>query len=316
MAVRKRLKISNVGLAKLCKVHPRSFSDWAHRKIMMPDHAFAKLTRLGKYHPVAKTFPDKWHIKNASRKGGLVRTQLHGNPGTKDGRILGGYNSYKSFLKAHKKGKKTNFVLQKNINLPKRSAKLAELFGSILGDGGISKYQLTITLHKKDDKKYSQHVGSLIRGLFKTEPTYYERDSVMQVTVSSRKLIIFLTRNGLLIGGKVRQQVGVPDWISAKPLWIKFCLKGLMDTDGCFYIDRHHVNKKTYLNPALVFTNRSLPVLNFFKKKIEKFGLHPTQKTKYSVFLRRKGEIIRYFKKIGSSNPKHLKKFSSYLKNI
>lgn len=44
----------------------------------------------------------------------------------------------------------------------------------------------------------------------------------------------------------------------------------------------------------------------------EKLGFHPMQKTKYSIFLRKEGEIVKYFSSIGSSNPKHLRKFNIF----
>ena len=58
----------------------------------------------------------------------------------------------------------------------------------------------------------------------------------------------------------------------------------------------------------MAFTNRCLPLLKEFKATLESIGLHPTQKTKYAVFLRRKDDIRRYFDFIGSSNEKHLNK--------
>ena len=63
------------------------------------------------------------------------------------------------------------------------------------------------------------------------------------------------------------------------------------------------------------FTNRSLPILNFFKDNLIKLGFHPRQKTPFSIFLRIENEINRYFKEIGSSNPKHFSKFKKYFEN-
>ena len=63
------------------------------------------------------------------------------------------------------------------------------------------------------------------------------------------------------------------------------------------------------------FTNRSLPVLSFFKTKLKQLGFHPTHNTKFSIFLRKENEIIKYFQMIGSSNLKHLYKYKQYFKN-
>lgn len=43
----------------------------------------------------------------------------------------------------------------KNIHKPCRNAKLAEFIGIMMGDGGISKYQIIITFHHIDDLEYT-----------------------------------------------------------------------------------------------------------------------------------------------------------------
>ena len=64
----------------------------------------------------------------------------------------------------------------------------------------------------------------------------------------------------------------------------------------------------------MAFTNRSLPLLVAFKRVLLEIGLHPTQKTKYEVFLRRRDDIVAYFDIVGSSNPKHLKRIRRCIK--
>lgn len=119
---------------------------------------------------------------------------------------------------------------------------------------------------------------------------------------------------GIDVGSKVRNQVEVPNWIKNNPDYAKKCLRGLFDTDGCFYVDKHLINKKLYKNPGMNFSNRSVPLLNFFLETLYGIGLAPRQCWKYSVVLRREGDIVRYFCEVGSSNPKHLDKFRDYFK--
>lgn len=202
---------------------------------------------------------------------------------------------------------------EKSIHYPELSPQLAELAGIILGDGGISQYQLTITLNRFSDLEYSKYVELLVKMVFDVQPSIYERGSVVQIVVSRVRLIRFLLKLNFSIGNKVRQQVNVPEWITESLELTKACIRGLLDTDGCFYVDRHQHNDKLYLNPGLSFTNQSKPILYFFKKSLEDLGFHPTQKTECCVFLRREEEIGRYFKEIGSSNPKHSEKYKSYL---
>ncbi len=202
---------------------------------------------------------------------------------------------------------------EKSIRYPEFSPQLAELAGIILGDGGISPYQLTITLNRLSDLEYSTYVETLIKSVFDVQPAIYKRGSVVQIVISRVRLIKFLLELGLSVGCKVKQQAEVPKWIKTSPDLTKACIRGLLDTDGCFFVDHHKHNGKVYSNPGLSFTNKSQPLLNFFKESLEAIGFHPTQKTNCCVFLRRKKEVGRFFKEIGSSNPKHTKKFRNYL---
>jgi intein/homing endonuclease len=104
----------------------------------------------------------------------------------------------------------------------------------------------------------------------------------------------------------------MPQWIRAREEFRTAFVRGLFDTDGCVYVDTHRIHGREYKNMGMVFTNRCHPLLKEFKATLERIGLHPTQKTKYAVFLRRKGDIKLYFDLIGSSNEKHLNKVRNY----
>lgn len=117
------------------------------------------------------------------------------------------------------------------------------------------------------------------------------------------------------MGSKVKHQVDVPSWVKKSKEFTKLCLRGLFDTDGCFYIDKHHYKDKVYYNCAMNFTNRSIPILLFFRRKLEQLKFHPTRNKKFIISLRREKEIISYFQRIGTSNPKHLNKFKQFFGN-
>lgn len=59
------------------------------------------------------------------------------------------------------------------FNQPPYSLELAEFIGIILGDGSLSKNQLTITLHKFDDKDFISYVKNLIKRLLGVAPSVY-----------------------------------------------------------------------------------------------------------------------------------------------
>ncbi len=112
---------------------------------------------------------------------------------------------------------------------------------------------------------------------------------------------------GLKSGNKTTRQVDVPSWVAKNADFSRACIRGLVDTDGCVYVDRHKVKGKTYESYGIAFTNASLPLLDFVENKLKEFGYSPTRFGRH-IRLRRRPEIFRYIKEIGFSNPKHSRK--------
>lgn len=250
------------------------------------------------------------HLKIIGRKGGLARFALHGNPGTPEGRRLGGLNS----IRTHNKSK-TGFRVLKSISIPQPSARLAELIGIFMGDGHVGLYQASVVTNSATDYQHALYIKALIEELFRIQVRLSSRrgKNACTVTVSSKLVCNFLTRQGIPQGNKITLGVRIPKWIQKKPFYRKAFICGLFDTDGCVYLDVHRSGQKVYKNLGMAFANQSLPLICFFKESLELFGLHPTQKTKFRVFLRRKEDIRNYFDLVGSSNEKHIKKVRQYI---
>lgn len=136
--------------------------------------------------------------------------------------------------------------------------------------------------------------------------------NAVDVILSRVAVVQFLQERGLSVGDKVKHQVDVPKWIKGNKTLELSCLRGLFDTDGCFYVDKHTIKGKVYLNCGMNFTNHSLPLLYFFKQTLIERGYHPTQHTKFSVFLRKEDEVLRYLEDIGTSNKKILHRSKKY----
>ncbi|MFZ3043911.1 MAG: LAGLIDADG family homing endonuclease [Minisyncoccia bacterium] len=248
-------------------------------------------------------------LRSIGRKGGLARTALHGNPGTSEGRRQGGFNS----IRTHTRNK-TGFKILKPITTPQHSARLAELIGILMGDGHVGLYQTSVVTNSETDFQHALFVKTLFEDLFKIQVSLStQRDKkACVITVSSKSVCRFFVSQGIPQGNKIALGMHIPDWIQEKLLYRKAFIRGLFDTDGCVYLDTHHYRQKTYENLGMAFANQSLPLLSFFKDSLELFGLHPTQKTEFRVFLRRKEDIRHYFDLVGSSNQKHLGKICRY----
>lgn len=253
---------------------------------------------------------DVSRLRIIGRKGGLARAAKHGNPGTSEGRRRGGLNSIRAHIQ-----NKTGFQVLKSITIPGHSARLAELLGILMGDGHVGLYQTSVVTNSETDYQHALYVKDLIEDLFKIQVSISSRrdKKACDLIVSSKSVCDFFTKQGIPKGNKITLGLHMPGWIRKKPLYRRAFIRGLFDTDGCVYLDTHCVGRKVYKNIGMAFANQSVPLLSFFKESLEFFGLHPTQKTEFRVFLRRKEDIRRYFGLIGSSNEKHLKKVRQYL---
>jgi len=307
-------------LAKILKIHPRSLSDWQKGKYTIPEKVFKKCikTTKGKVKiPSYKVLPDFWSVKKAARIGGLVVAERYGNPGTPEGRRKGGLISQQR-RKLHPELYQ-HCNLRKNILKPQNTTELAEFLGIVLGDGGInSDYQVVITLHKENDKRYISFVCKLIKKLFGIKAVVYNYRSlrsqkVAGVTISSAAVVEFLLRKGLKKGNKIKQQVGVSSWIKNKIEFSKSCLRGLIDTDGGVYYHKHRAHGYDCFNIGLQFTSKSAPILEFVHIAFEYLGFTP-KLNKKSVSLYREQEVYRYAKEIGFHNPYQVERLNKFSK--
>ena len=242
--------------------------------------------------------------REAGSLGGKARESRYGNLGTAAGRSKGGFKSQKT----HKKNPLSPFVAR-SVMAPQRDVDFAELVGAILGDGTITEYQMVLYSNALDEIAYSRFLADLVTKVFHvpTSTHIVNGYGVIRVTCSRSEVVAHLQKAGLKIGNKVRQQAGVPSWIKRDTTFAKACLRGLVDTDGCAYFDRHRVKGQDYASLCIAFTNASMPLLDFVFDTWESLGFHPTRH-KRNVRLRRREEVIQYANQVGFSNPKHASK--------
>jgi intein/homing endonuclease len=264
--------------------------DWSNKyRIELPRHSILFLNETRRQAGIA---------------GGKMRQKMWGNPGTPDGRVLGG----KRAIESHKKNLQSPFV-SKSISLPELSIELAELFGIILGDGTITNYQFILFSNSLDEAEYAVFLTELVRKLFGFTPViiFSPKKNVIHIISSRKNAVEYLVKLGLSKGNKVKHQVDVPDWIKENQSYSDACLRGLIDTDGCVYLDSHKINEKYYSSQCISFTNASVPLLNFVESRFKALGFHPTRSGR-DIRLRKKTDVLRYAKEIGFSNPKHAQK--------
>ncbi len=208
----------------------------------------------------------------------------------------------------------------KDIKIPKKDKKLAELWGILLGDGHIEKtqaykigiYHIKVTGHSIDDKDYLlDFVMPLMRERFNVKVRHYfsKSNKGLHVIADSRKIVDFFEENEFKAGNKILNQVTIPNWIKENKNFLATCLRGLYDTDGSFYRlakqNSYQIHFKNHNSRLLMDTRKSLLNLGIGVSKIMK---------NKSIVITKKSEIEKFYKVIGFSNPKHLNKIKKAFK--
>jgi len=314
----KNLNLSWTSFADKIEAHKRTLNDWKREEYSMPFNVVKKISEIAKIKTPEniKVKEPFWYVYKGAKIGGKMGAvacfKKYGSYGGDPE-----YRKKKWYEWWEREGKyKSNIISAvKPIKKPDFSEKLAEFVGIVLGDGSISKSQISITLHSEDDKEYSKFVVNLIKKLFNVYVgTCYRKDSkAISYNVSRTELVRFCTEElGLKQGNKIKQQVDIPDWVKRYNQYAIACVRGLVDTDGCVFNHRYKVNGKPYGYKKLSFKSSSKPMITSVYKILENEGIKP-RIARNNVDLRLESikDIGRYFQIFNSHNPKHLKRLKN-----
>lgn len=295
-SAREKIGDSWAGLARHLKVHPHTFDNWYKGHRLLPENIFTKLVSISNF-PVKslKLISDNW----GQVKGGEQSIQRQGGSfWTLEGSIRGGTNSAKKVL------------------LPDYSAELAEFIGIMLGDGGITRGQISVTLGYTTDKKYVPYIRKLIHKLFKTKTSTYRSTSkdVIRISSSGVNLVKNLLTLGLVKGNKVKQQFDIPRWIFNDKLYMKACIRGLIDTDGCVHRKvRREDSGVEYRSLGITQSSYSPPLQDSIIRIFNTLGFK-VSRSGTTIYLCGQKQVKRYVNEIGFSNPRYLNRYQSFLK--
>lgn len=298
-----------VDVAKLTGMSRRIVSDWRRGKYTVPAQQFdTMLSAAGLSEDLLafEKLSDWWQNKEAGKKGAAARMNLYGPLGTGEGRRKGGLHSY--LARSRVAG---DIFTPKAVAKPVPDELLAEFIGILIGDGGVTKYQVVISTNAIDDYEYAVFVKQLIEELFKITPvlSIVKNTRCLNVKVSSVELVRFLGLHGIYQGDKLKQGLNIPNWILENLELAKACLRGIFDTDGCIFQERHTIKAKLYCYPRLSFVSMSPYLRDTIYETLLALDMRPRLRNNRSVNLESRKDIDKYFEVIGTSNPKHLKRY-------
>ncbi|MEK7633103.1 MAG: hypothetical protein AAB473_04955 [Patescibacteria group bacterium] len=249
----------------------------------------------------------KEQLLHAAKLGGTRRNVLYGNLGTAEGRRRGGLVSAQ---KQRDTGK--GITLPKKIRLPRNSSALAEFVGIVAGDGHLAEYQVAISTNSITDVDHAHFIGNLGQKLFGVIPklTALKSRKVITIIFSSKEMVRILQLKGLIVGNKVQQHMRAPRWVMANPKYQIAFLRGVFDTDGGIFLDKHRIKHKLYAHLAWQFTSAIPEFLSDIAFILRQHGYrfsHSIQRV--NILMRRASDIKRYFDEVGTHTAKHFSRF-------
>ena len=180
----------------------------------------------------------------------------------------------------------------------------------------MTKYQVTISTNFVDDYEYTMFIAKLINQLFYLKPTLSKRKNMdcITVTISSVELVKYLMTKGVLLGDKIKQGLDVPAWVQHDKQYAKACIRGIFDTDGCIFQEKHNFGHKTYSYPRWSIVSSSPYLRESVCRILKDLEFSPKIRNNRSVNLESLVDISKYFKRVirETNNPKHLGRFRKF----
>lgn len=297
-------------IATMLAISERTLREWRKGNYTMPVAHFEELARYSGRAPesyMPEYMPEWWHTSSAGKLGGASYMDKYAVLGTQDSRQRGGVNSYA------KRSGPDDIYARKSIVKQPPSTKLAEFIGIMIGDGSIGRYQISVTLDARTDVEYASYVGRLARRLFgiAATTTVREKQGCIVLKISSIELSAYLISLGLPLGNKVAQAIAMPQWISDDLAYATACVRGVFDTDGSVFQEIHRVKEARYAYPRAAFVSASPPLLLGVHGTLCRLGVRAKIRSR-RVSIERFTDIEKYFRIVGSSNPKHLRRYAQF----
>jgi intein/homing endonuclease len=192
----------------------------------------------------------------------------------------------------------------KPVAIPNQNCDLAEFLGIYFGDGSATENPpaVTVSLSYSKEKEYAFFVRKLLQEVFGTDVGIVEHKKAdnIQVRIYRITLVRFLR-------GNIKRDLGMPNWIKSNSSFLCSFIRGLMDCEASVY--RVEKGKKR-IRIELKMRNKKL--LEDMNNALLSLGYHSLiYLERNRLAIARQEEVDRYFKEIGSHNPKHTKRYLS-----
>lgn len=203
-----------------------------------------------------------------------------------------------------------------------KTKEFAELIGILLGDGSISiynsnknkkYYRLKISFNSKD-KAHIEYVKKLIFSMFKINPIvkFRKEENTAELLLFKREIIRFLLEDVRLILSPKWGRAKIPSVYLNNKLEF-YVLRGYFDTDGSVVITDNNGTKYPRLEMKICPSPMQEQFIDILKRNRFKFGVYAIGKGKVRIQLNGKHQLKRWYKTVGFSNLRYLKKAEQFL---
>jgi DNA-binding transcriptional regulator WhiA len=190
-----------------------------------------------------------------------------------------------------------------------------ELLGALLGDGFVSlashKYIFGLTGNPITDKDYFDYLTSLIYFVCNKKVVPKVRSHGIRISVYSKNYCLRLINDFEFFPGEGKAiNAKIPNFILSDWKMLKFVLRGLFDTDGSVFYSKKPCIEKY---PSLELTTSSIVLAEqvreallcqgFRVTKIRSYFSKLSKHRTYKLCLYGKGNLHKWMKEIGFSNP-------------
>lgn len=309
LEVKTRLNLTWVDLAKLFGHNSHTVRAWSKEEFKMSYKLAIDIALKTHIDLPEGVVSSSWesHIKKISAKGGENKFKKYGK--VVDEKIR--RKAWDKWWSTKGKYSRNKIFDRLPIRIPPRNSDLAEFIGIMIGDGGITPYKISITTDKVADAEYILFLSKFIFKLFNIIPKIYKlKARAINIVINRRDLVLFCEKSGLKVGNKLKQNLDIPAWIKKNKEFCKSCIRGLVDTDGCFFEHTYKVNGKSYTYLKIAFTSRSTQLIQSVRDILINLGFCVRMsKNGNDVRIDSQKDVERYMNIIGTSNPKHNGKF-------
>ncbi len=209
---------------------------------------------------------------------------------------------------------------------------LAEVYGALLGDGGLSKYfanydkrfryELAFTGANDEYEYYSSFLQPVFHKYFGTKrKPFIRKDNSARYHIKNKRIFEYFFNLGFPVGEK-QNNVFIPKIISKDKELLRSCLRGVWDTDGSIYLrysKRYSGHARHYSN-LLVLQMKlfSLNLIQDIKEGLTRFSISSNNITKaenqYVFRITSQNEILKFLNEIGFRTKHHLTRIVRFSK--